>query len=298
MNLSRVRKEKRGARLTTGLALGGGGAKGLAHIGVIKVLKNAGISIDFIAGTSMGALVGAWYAATEDIEFLEDLFLKIKPREIFPVTEMLRHKKGALFKGDSVSHLLKSSFHNLSFKDCKVPFVAVATDARNGDEVILKSGKLMDAVDASIALPLIFSPVEAGGKLLMDGGLVNPVPADIVREMGAEYVIAVDVSSRWADSPDEAIDTKSMYAAISSSLGIVEYQLAKNILKQADVVIKPQIFGFGTFSFGSAREIIGIGAEETRLHLREIRRATGYPELPKTFGEKFLDFLFHSEKED
>lgn len=279
------------------MALGGGGAKGLAHVGVIKVLRNSGVDIDFIAGTSMGALVGAWYAATEDVEFLEDLFLKLKPRDIFPISEVLRHKDGALFRGDSTTRLLRESFRNLDFKDCKIPFCALATDVKNGDEIVLRSGKLIDAVSASIALPIIFSPVKSGNKLLMDGGLVNPVPADVVKEMGAEYVIAVDVSSKWANSPSEAIDTRSIYAAISSALGIIEYQLAKNILRQADIVLRPPVLNFDLLDFGKAREIIGIGAEEARLHLSEIRHGTGYPELPKTFGEKFMDFMFHDKEE-
>lgn len=279
-----------------GLALGGGGAKGLAHVGVIKVLRNSGINIDFIAGTSMGALVGAWYAATEDVEFLEDLFLKLKPRDVFPIAEVLKHKDGALFRGDSAARMLKESFRNLDFKDCKVPFCALATDVKNGDEVVLRSGKLIDAVSASIALPIIFSPVRSGNKLLMDGGLANPVPADVVKKMGAEYVIAVDVSSRWANSPKEAMDTQSIYAAISSTLGIVEHQLAKNILRQADIVLRPPVLNFDWLDFGKAREIIDIGAEEVRLRLNEIRKGAGYTEPQRTFGEKFMDFMFHDDE--
>lgn len=274
-----------------GLALGGGGAKGLAHVGVIKVLKYAGIPIDYIAGTSMGAIVGGWYAATEDIEFLEEFFLKLKTRDIFPLGEILRKKDGALFRGDSVLRLLEKNFGSRKIEDCKIPFAAVATDVKNGDEVVLNKGKLADALRASSALPAVFSPVEIGGLVLFDGGLANPVPADVVRKMGADYVIAVDVSSRWITSPEEAVSAKSIFEAMSAALSVIEYQLAKSVLEEADIVLRPPVLSFSWLDFGCAADIIRIGREEAKAHLKEIRKGAGIPEPPKTFGEKFMDFL-------
>src|SRR3989344_5284653 len=131
-------------RKKIGLALGGGGAKGLAHLGVIKALKYAGIPIDFISGTSMGALVGGWYALSGDIEYFENVALRMKRRDVFPIKEILKRKEGGLFRGESVEKLLKSNFRDSKFDDCKIPFAAVATDVKNGDEVILKDGKLFD----------------------------------------------------------------------------------------------------------------------------------------------------------
>ncbi|MEK9180519.1 MAG: patatin-like phospholipase family protein, partial [Patescibacteria group bacterium] len=124
-------------RKKIGLALGGGGAKGLAHIGVIKALKYAGIPIDYIAGTSMGAIIGGWYAATQDIEFFEGEILKVKSKDIFPLGEILKRKDGALFRGDSVFRLLDKNFGNIKIEDCKIPFSAIATDVKNGDEVVI-----------------------------------------------------------------------------------------------------------------------------------------------------------------
>lgn len=286
--MSKVLKAKK-----IGLALGGGGAKGLAHIGVIKVLKNAGIPVDFIAGTSMGALVGAWYALTEDADFLESLFLKLKRGDIFPFREILKKRDGALFRGDAAEKLLKENFRDRRFENCKIPFAAVATDFKNGEEVIVKRGRLIDGVRASIALPIIFRPAEVGGRLLIDGGFCDPVPADIVREMGADYVIAVDVSSRWLNVPEKSVGMGSIYSVFMNSLSVAEYHLAEGVLKRADLVLRPPVWNYDLMDFNSSSEIIRAGGEEMRLHLKEVFRKTGYKESPKTVVEKFIDFLFH-----
>ena len=183
----------------------------------------------------------------------------------------------------------------MKIENCRIPFTAVTTNVKNGDETRLDSGNLVDAIRASIAIPLIFSPVEIDGKLLMDGGLVNPVPADVVKKMDAEYVIAIDVSSRWLQAPEEMINVKDMYSIISQTLSVLEYQLAKNVLKQsADIVIKPPIFHYHWFEFENSSEIIKIGEEETRLRLKEIRQKTGHKKPKQTLGEKFLDFILNN----
>lgn len=277
-----------------GLALGGGAAKGLAHIGIIKALERAGIDIDFIAGTSMGALVGGYYAATKDTSLIENIALDIKKSNIFSWRDLIKRKDGALFKGESITERLKKELGDFKIENCQIPFTAITTNIRNGDEIQLSAGNLADAIRASIAIPLIFSPVEIDEKLLMDGGLANPVPADVVKEMGAEFAIAVDVSSRWLETPEEMTSVRDMYSAITQTLSVVEYQLAKNVLKQfADVVIKPPIFHYDWFAFEKAKEIIKIGEQEMELHLREIRQKTGYRALHQTIGEKFLDFILN-----
>jgi len=277
-----------------GLALGGGAAKGLAHIGIIKALERAEVGIDFIAGTSMGALIGGYYAATKDTTLLENIALDIKKSDIFSWRDMIKRKDGALFKGESITERLKKELGDFKIENCQIPFTAIATNVKNGDEIHLKDGNLADAIRASIAIPLIFSPVEIDGKLLMDGGLANPVPADVVKEMGAEFAIAVDVSSRWLETPEEMASVRDMYSAITQTLSVVEYQLAKNVLKQsADIIIKPPIFHFDWFSFEKAEEIIKIGEREAELHLREIRQKTGYRAPYRTIGEKFLDFILN-----
>ena len=276
-----------------GLALGGGGAKGLAHIGIIKALEAAEIKIDYIAGTSMGALVGGWYAATGDIRALEDFIIHIKRSDVFPIKEIIKRKDGALFKGESIADKLRKELKSIKIEELKIPFAVLATDAKNGDEVRLKNGDLVDAIRASIALPIVFAPVEINGQLLIDGGLVNPVPADVVKNMGADYVIAVDVSSKWFLLPEELATTHDIYQVISNALSIIEYQIAKNVLKNADLVLRPPVMSHNWIEFNKAQEIIKKGEEELKLNLREIRRKTGYKKPTQTLAEKFLDFILN-----
>lgn len=281
------------AKKKIGLALGGGGAKGLAHIGVIKALLTAGIDINYIAGTSMGALVGGYYAATKDIKALENMAYSLKRSDVFPITEILKRKDGALFRGQSVANILKKEFGDIKIENCKIPFVAIATDAKNGDEARLDKDSLINAVKASIAIPGVFSPVEIDGKILMDGGLVNPVPADVARQMGAEYVIAVDVSSKWFMAPEKLANTSDIYSVMSSALSIIEYQVAKIPLKSADIVLRPPVLNYDWLDFSKAKELIKTGERELELNLREIRRRTGHKKPPQTLGEKFLDFILN-----
>ena len=173
-----------------------------------------------------------------------------------------------------------------------MPFKAVATNVENGGEEILESGLLSLAIEASIAIPVIFSPVKVGGKLLMDGGFCNPVPADVVRAMGADFVIAVDVSSRWVNVPENLSNSKNVYSAILNSFCAVEYQIAKHILDKADFVVKPAVMTYNLLNFQKAGEIIEAGKAETQRVLPDIREKAGYEKLPpKTLGEAFLRLL-------
>lgn len=275
-----------------GLALGGGGAKGFAHIGVIKTLVDAGIPIDYIAGTSMGALVGGYYAATKNIRRLEALAAHFEPEKRMSPRAAVLDRKGAFFRDSLVEKLLSEEFHNIKIEDLEIPFAAVATDARNGEEVVIKKGKLVDALRASAALPIVFSPVEVGGRLLIDGGLSNPIPADVVRELGAEYVIAVDVSSKWLDQPEQMTEVRDLHSIITNSLSVIEYQIGKNILKTADIVLRPPVMRFETLSFTHNQEILTAGENEAKYHLCEIRKAAGYQKKYRTPIEEFMDFLF------
>jgi len=278
-----------------GLALGGGAAKGLAHIGVIRILEKAGIEISYIAGTSMGALIGGWYAATKDIAFLENLFLGIKDKDIYPASHILLKKNGELFKNKFILEPLEERFRKMDVEDCKIPFAAVATDVENGGEVVIQEGNLYNAIQASTALPIIFPPAKVDGRLLMDGGFVNPVPADVVRGMGAEFVIAVDVSSKWLNLEEESFGPTKIYNIIPRALEIIEYQLARRILPQADVVLTPPVLGYRIFQFNDAKEIIKCGENETRNKLSEIYRGCNHTPPSKKPFEQFMDFIFYSD---
>ena len=284
-------KEKTSGRKKIGVALGSGGARGLAHIGVIKYLELSGIPIDYIAGTSMGALVGGFYAATEDIRALEDAFLRVKRKDMVPIGSMMRKRDGLMFRDPDLVRLLEERLKNATVEGCKIPFRAIATDVKNGDEVVLKAGHLEEAIRASVALPVIFHPVPHASRLVMDGGFSNPIPADVVRAMGADFVVAVDVSSEWLDVSDGNVNIVDLYRALPNVISALEYQLSRRILKEADLVIRPPVLHHQWFDFHRAEEIIDAGRDEMHLHIKEVRAHAKYPAPPKTFAEKFFDFL-------
>lgn len=276
-----------------GLALGGGGAKGLAHIGVIRELERAGVEISCIAGTSMGALVGGFYAATKNIGALENIFLRVRDEDILSTSSMLRGKGKGLFRDARITDVIEDYLKGVKIEDCKIPFKAIATDVKTGAEMVIEKGNLIEAIKASTALPLVFAPVEIDGKLLMDGGFVNPVPADVVRGMPSDYVLAIDVCSKWVDFSEESFGLAKVYSMIPKALSIIEYQIARRILPEADFVLYPPVSGFGWFEFASTREIIAAGESEMRNHLREIVKVTGSSPRSRTPAQKFFDFILY-----
>ncbi|MGF1499419.1 MAG: patatin-like phospholipase family protein [Elainellaceae cyanobacterium] len=176
-----------------GLALGGGGARGWAHIGVIRALEAADIKIDYISGTSIGAFVGAHYAIGE-LDELEEFVRGLDWQAIVSYFDVVFPRSG-LLDGDRVYDLLSTNLLDLHIDQTKLPFCCVATDLMGGHPVCLRSGRMADAVRASISLPGIFTPFQREGQYLGDGGLVNPVPVDVVREMGADVVVAVNLNN-------------------------------------------------------------------------------------------------------
>src|SRR5574339_324057 len=173
-----------------GLALGAGGARGWSHIGVIEVLTEAGIRPDIVCGTSMGALVGAAYAAGEH-DRLKDWALSLGWREVFGLMDFTW--RGGLIRGKKLFEFMRSRFGLRDISALPMPYGAVATELASGREVWLREGHVLDAVRASIAIPGVFAPVLRDGELLVDGGLVNPVPVSMCRALGADVVIAVDL---------------------------------------------------------------------------------------------------------
>jgi NTE family protein len=175
-----------------GLALGSGGARGWAHIGVIRALQEAGIGIDLLSGASIGALVGAIHCAGE-LDELEDFVRELSWRDMLSYFDMVFPVSG-LLDGNRVYDLLSDHIRGMTIEDSPIPFCCVATDLIRGREVQLRSGAMVDAVRASISVPGIFTPFSHGDRFLGDGGIVNPVPVDVVRAMGAEVVIAVNLN--------------------------------------------------------------------------------------------------------
>lgn len=175
-----------------GLALGSGSARGWAHIGVIRSLERAGVRPDIVCGTSIGALVGAAYAAGE-LSRLEDWVLQLRIGEVLRFMDV--SLGSGVLKGDRLMEFFRRHVADRPIEDLAVPFAAVATSLRTGAEVWLRRGSMLDAVRASISLPGLFAPVRGEGALLVDGGLVNPVPVSLARAMGADIVIGVDLGS-------------------------------------------------------------------------------------------------------
>ncbi len=177
-----------------GLALGGGGARGLAHIGILKVLAREGIPIDVITGTSMGGIVGSLYAAGKSTEEIEAEALKRGDiGQIYKLID-LRFMGAGLLKGNRIKKLLAEMLGaETTFADLRLPFAVVTVDYNSGREVVLKEGSVVEAVRATMSVPGIFEPVKLEGYQLVDGGVLDNVPVDVARELGAEKVIAVDV---------------------------------------------------------------------------------------------------------
>ncbi|MBU0678996.1 MAG: patatin-like phospholipase family protein [Verrucomicrobia bacterium] len=176
-----------------GLALGAGAARGWAHLGVIDALEDAGVRVDCIAGTSIGALVGGVYSfgAHQD---LAELALSLNWRDVIYYFSDLSFSRSGLVDGKKVVDFIGRHMKAADIKDMPIPFAAVATDINTGTEVVMRKGDALAAIRASISLPGIFTPVQIDGRMLVDGGLVNPVPVSVLRQMGADYIIAVDVN--------------------------------------------------------------------------------------------------------
>ncbi|MBN2400566.1 hypothetical protein EH223_09245 [candidate division KSB1 bacterium] len=178
--------------MKTGIALGGGGAKGLAHIGVIKVLEEHGIFPQLISGTSIGALIGALYLLRGDIRAVESFALGFENSNLYPYL-VPRPSSSGLISEKRIQAFLKDIFANNRFEDLPLPFFCPASDIRQGREVMFSHGMLLQAVRASISIPVIFKPVRWRRNYLVDGGLINPVPVDILKKNGSDFTIAVNV---------------------------------------------------------------------------------------------------------
>lgn len=180
-------------RPVVGLALGGGGARGLAHIGVLKVLEEAGVPVDLLAGTSMGGLLACLYAAGMTAPEMEEEALRVCSRRfLLPLTDASLLRRG-LFKGQAVVDYLEERLGGRTFADLGRRMAVVAVDLLARSEVVLAEGPLVPAIRATIAVPGVFTPVEMDGRVLIDGGVLNNVPADVARTMGAELLIAVSL---------------------------------------------------------------------------------------------------------
>lgn len=285
-------------KLRLGLALGAGSARGWAHIGVIRALEERGIKPDLICGTSIGALVGAAYAAGE-LDRLEKWVTGLAWTTVLRLMDLTW--RGGLIRGTRLFTLFRTIIEDRDIAELPVPYGAIATELHSGRELWLRNGKVLEAVRASCAMPGLFAPVIRDGAVLVDGGLVNPVPVSMCRALGAELVVAVDLSwgklgpyrrskerdaapseeepswlgrltSKWGQSKvkrddpsivkqEEEPSIPSIFNVFMTALDIVEMRVARSRLagEPADVLITPLLPDFATMDFHRAKEAIEEG---------------------------------------
>lgn len=280
-------------RPTIGLALGSGGAKGLAHIGVFKMLEEYSIPIDFIAGSSIGSLMGAHYALFKDTKKLEDFFISFTMSKGFQLFDPTF--KGGLLKGKKFETYINEFLEGANFEDVQIPFAAVATDFITAQTVVFTEGNLSKALRASASVPTIFQPLHYKDKLLADGGLSNSVPVDVARSMGADIVIAINLDNVYVHN--------TMIPALSKtpmqSINILRHNIALQSTKTADIIISPKdIYQIGIigwnyfFDAKKTKHVIHEGEKATEAMIPEIQNLLN-KKLPKKKSKltKFFSIL-------
>ena len=257
-----------------GLALGSGGIRGLAHVGVIKTLLKHNVPIDYISGCSIGAWVGAHYALFQDIERLEEMTVHKQKEKLLSTIEPTL--KGGIVKGSKIEKLLDEWFEGLSFSDTNIPLSIATTDLVSGKEIILTQGKLSTAVRASMAIPSVFAPVKHEEMLLVDGGISNPVPDETVRQMGADIVISVSLDN-FIKNAEFNTKKLSLSRTGTRAFNIMRYQLTKHSTQQTDILLEPYTPAIGATSLSQyftkkiGSEWVKNGEEETEKHIEQIK---------------------------
>jgi len=267
-----------------GLALSGGGARGLAHIGVLKVFEEQGVPIHALAGTSMGGLIAAAYAAGMSVSELEAAALKMTNlRELVALVDLRPPRRGLLAGEHVRKYLAKFVDEDLTFAELKLPLAMQAVDLNSGKEHTLREGNLLDAVMATSAFPGVFPPVEIQGYQLVDGGVLNNLPTELPRQLGADVVIAVYVTATVdADQLDERTDRSIFSRGIAKDIMrvalIVSRAMTEVKLKETppDLLLCPPIpVKAGVFSgFTHAAEIIAAGETCARENLNKLKKIT------------------------
>lgn len=248
-----------------GLALSGGATHGAAHIGILQVLEREGIRPDFVAGTSAGALVGAAYCAGVKLDELEKMFLSID----WPTLVKISLKKPlALFDTQPMEEFVRKNIGDCEFKDLNIPFAAICCDIVTGERVVLDKGAVAPSVRASAAIPGLFSPVEIDGRLLVDGGIVDNLPIEQVRTMGANYVIGCDVSRRGKATrrPENPFDN------VMAMINIMQERSISLNRDFCECFIKPEISQFSSWGFGDSEKVLEEGRKAAEAALIQLSR--------------------------
>lgn len=252
---------KKPIKVNAGIAFGGGGTRGFAHIGVIRAFEECGIEFSYVAGTSAGALAGSMYAAGISSKKMEEF---IKPLKVSDI----RNSKLFFIASDSynIEKLVRNAIGDKTFEELNKPLAVIAVDLKSGDEIVLKNGDIAKAVSASCAVPGIFSPVPYGFYNLVDGGLSNPIPADILRVMGAEKVISVDLNSTRGNGTDSVKILDVLFATFRIAM---KSTAVKGIVN-SDIILRPDLSKFKASNPKGAEDMIKIGYETAMAAMDEI----------------------------
>ena len=251
-------------KATVALALGGGASKGFAHIGIIKVLKENNIPIKIVTGTSAGSIVGSMYASGMSPDRLE------LEAEILGKTDLvdLTLSTSGFIKGEKLQNYINRKVGNRPMQQFPIKFAAVATDFESGKPVVFNVGNAGQAVRASASIPNVFQPVVIGSRKYVDGGLSQPVPVSAAKKLGANFIIAVDISARPAKNVSQG-----MFSYLDQTINVMSQTALRQELGQANVVIKPQVLELGSVGgFDQKQRAIQLGEQAARAALPEIKR--------------------------
>ena len=237
--------------IKVGIALGSGGARGLAHIGVLEALCGEGIPIDLITGSSMGSVVGAIYACGGDLRMAGKLAAMLKERSYL---DMVIPREGFI-KGDKFQELIRIVTKDMDFGQTRVPFACLAVDLENSELLLLREGKIHEAVRASISIPGIFVPHRHMGRMLVDGGVVERVPVHSAREMGADFVIGVDVGYQGG----VRAPAKNVIDILNYTIELMQWEVARARANTADLMISPRVDHINPLSNAQAEECVELG---------------------------------------
>jgi NTE family protein len=293
--IARLARRLGGVRV--GVALGTGAALGHATIGVLKVFKREGIPVDMIAGTSMGSLIAGCYAAGYEPEEIEEMAVRIDKSWVYEnLFWDLTVMRSGIFQGETLLRFIRTYMGSREFSDMDIPFACVAADIETGEEVVLKSGRVAEAIRASCGLPIIFVPMHLNGRYLVDGGLVNPVPTRVLADLGADVLIAVNLTMPAGDRPHhgpagakpllkrpvslatlrdaatpQLLKNPHIIDVFFNMIYTMEYEVAQSRLEMAHVVLHPDLKGFSWTELHRAREIIKAGERAAEEALPRIK---------------------------
>lgn len=260
-------------RPTLGIALGGGFARGLAHIGALKVLEEENIPVDYIAGTSVGSIIGAAYCSGITAKELEEIAAIVRFRD-FARWTLSRY---GFCTNDRMHHFLGRIIRCKTFEELKIPLAIAATDFVTGDPVVFRTGPMLDPIRASCAYPGMFLPVEVNGRMMVDGMLGHAVPTTPLREMGADRVIGIYLSAHWVNLRGP----RHLFDVIGQCFSIAQARMSESWKRDADLVIEPNVDGFSYDGFDRAPELILAGEKVMREAVPQLRIWLGIPEVAK-----------------